>query len=715
MKMKLPDLKTMQSFFKSIWKPLKRIDLKRVNLNEIRKLRLENPVKSVGMKLFVIFFVCIVALVLVVGLFTFSQSKSIIETKIADQTKQTIMLVGDKLETSLKLYEDLSMQMLTDQDFMKNMQTYNDPSLGSYDKLAAHKQISDKLNSYTTGKTDISSVSLVSLTGAKGVTNSGGAVQTDSPQTQEWFKQIVAADGSVVWLSSKPKGYYSASEPAFALGRVLKNMNTGSKEFVLLIEIKVGMMSDSLKKLSIGDGRPVVVVNNESNLVRAANVEQLGKPFDVIFKPEELESSMDTAGSSSKDGMLTVYKKMKVTGWTVAAAAPISELVQETKNIRNVTVLMVVLAMLTALVAGYIVARMIGQPLIKLRNLMQEGARGNLTVRTDIDNRADEIGQLGVSFNQMMGQITKLVEQTTHSASEVLRTSGELLSASKQTATSAREIAVATEEIANGASSLAMEAEKGNGLTFEIGQQVKEVVQANEEMAHAAFEVEKVSGQGTEYMSELINKTNTTESMIRSMAEKVNKLRESTLSIRKILDMLNGITKQTNILSLNATIEAARAGVAGKGFMVVADEIRKLAEQSKQSIEVVGQITETIQKEMDETVKALSDAYPVFKEQIESVKEADLIFNQVRQQMGGLTERLTGVTQSVQHLEESQLTLNEAMSSVSAVSEESSATSEEVASLSNEQLNVSDGLVKLSESLADLSRSLQEALSQFKI
>lgn len=714
MKRKLPDLK-LKSIFDSIWKPFKQLNVKRVSLNGVRGIRLQNPVKSVGMKLFVIFFVCIVALVLAVGMFSYSESKSIIEEKIAGETKKTIMLVSDKLETSLKLYEDLSMQMLTDQDFMRSLQTYNDPNISAYDKLVLNKAITDKMTSFVTGKNDISSVSLIPLSGGKSISANGSVSQAENPQQSEWFQQILKADGAAVWLQTKPKGYFSATEPSFALGRVLKSMNTGSKEFVLLFEIKVNMMNASLKTLSIGTNRPVVILDNDSKLVRAANNEQIGQPFDVTLSVSDMEASLDNPGSISKNGMLTVYKKMRVTGWTVAAAAPITELVQETSKIRNVTIIMVVVAMLVAIVAGFIVVRMIGQPLIKLRNLMQDGARGNLTVRTDIDTRRDEIGELGASFNQMMGQITKLVEQTTHSAAEVLRTSGELLGASKQTASSAREIAIATEEIANGASSLAIEAEKGNGLTFEIGQQVRQVIHANEEMAQAAFEVEKVSEQGTAYMSELINKTNATEQMIRSMADKVNRLKESTSSIRKILDMLNNITKQTNILSLNATIEAARAGAAGKGFMVVADEIRKLAEQSKQSIDVVGQITETIQKEMDDTVKALSDAYPVFKEQIVSVKEADLIFAQVKRQMGGLTERLADVTNSIQRLEASQLTLTEAMSSVSAVSEESSATSEEVASLSNEQLSISEGLVKQSESLADLSNMLKEALSKFKI
>jgi methyl-accepting chemotaxis protein len=346
--------------------------------------------------------------------------------------------------------------------------------------------------------------------------------------------------------------------------------------------------------------------------------------------------------------------------------------------------------------------------------LMKEGEQGNLTVRTN-HHSGDEIGQLSTSFNQMMGQITHLVQQTNQSARDVLATAGELLSSSNLTAISAREIAIATEEIANGSSSLAMEAERGNGLTHDMGMQLKQVVETNAAMGLSANHVQQASQQGTKYMTELTKKTTSTEVMTRSMVEKVDRLKESTTSIRKILDVLNNMTKQTNILSLNATIEAARAGAAGKGFMVVADEIRKLAEQSKRSIGIVGDITVTIQKEIDETVSVLSEAYPVFQEQIQSVKEAELIFNQVQSQMGDFVEQLSNVTESIQRLDDSQSILTEAMSNVSAVSQQSSATSEEVASLSNEQLSVSKGLVNLSEKLEQLSHSLQNSLASFRV
>uniref|UniRef100_UPI003F664577 methyl-accepting chemotaxis protein n=1 Tax=Gorillibacterium sp. sgz500922 TaxID=3446694 RepID=UPI003F664577 len=183
----------------------------------------------------------------------------------------------------------------------------------------------------------------------------------------------------------------------------------------------------------------------------------------------------------------------------------------------------------------------------------------------------------------------------------------------------------------------------------------------------------------------------------------------------KILDVLGNMTKQTNILSLNAAIEAARAGTAGKGFMVVADEIRKLAEQSKDNIGVVAEITETIQGEIDETVKVLLEAYPLFQDQIRSVKEADGIFKSVNRHMTSFVTQLGEVTESIGILEANQRELTEAMANVSAVSEESSATSEEVASLSNEQLSVSQGLAKLAEDLNALSEQLQHSLSKFKI
>ncbi|GIP39263.1 methyl-accepting chemotaxis protein [Paenibacillus sp. J31TS4] len=673
---------------------------------------LGNPLKSVGMKLFLLFFFSIVLLVVVLGLFSYSTSKGTIEKKVSEAYEQTVTQATDKLDLVFGNYVELTTQLFADSDFMKNIVDVNrdNPLFSSRYELI--KKINDRLNMTVNANNTLIGIYLVPIKEASALgTGTINDIAAKPLKEAPWFEETVKAGGTPIWLPAAKKGYV-AGEGAFGVARVL------SQDYVLLFEIKASVLDDQLESMESGSNSSIVLIDKKGTISKGMNREMLEQKFEIpildgILGHDKEEGSASQRSSYSGE-KLVVYDKMKTSGWSLVLMAPVEELIKDASKIKWLTIIMVLVAMAVAILIGIFVVRSIGRPLIQLRNLMREGEAGNLTVRTK-HRSMDEIGELSASFNAMMEQITRLVDHTNRSAAEVLETAGVLLRSSKQTATSAGEIAVATEEIANGASSLASEAEKGNELTHEIGSQMKMVVEANMQMGNAASEVYLSSEKGTQYMAELMTKTNQTETMTRSMVEKVDKLKESTGSIRKILELLTNITRQTNILSLNATIEAARAGAAGKGFMVVADEIRKLADQSKESIEIVGKITETIQSEIDETVNVLSEAYPMFQEQIGSVKEAETIFGSVQKQMGGFVMQLEGVTASIRALEETQQVLNEAMTNVSAVSEESSATSEEVASLSNEQLKVSDELVRLSEKLESLSNSLKDSLAKFTI
>ncbi|SFK68394.1 methyl-accepting chemotaxis protein [Paenibacillus sp. 1_12] len=684
--------------------------------NSMSNLRLENPIKSVGMKLFLIFLVSILFFVLTVGFTSYNISKGVIQKKVADASEQTIIQAGQKLDIMYTVYEDLSMQILLDDEMKKLLVELEVVAKGSYDYLQLRQKISDKLNVYTYSNKTLKALHLFRPSGEP-IAASGGSTSKETLVNEEWFKKITEDNGRATWIPTRTSGFVDTSAgsntASFALGRVLKNTSTNSTQAVLLMEINVDAVGKELADIQMGEGGQTVIITPDMKMAYAPDKAAIGKPTTLDISQDILKDDARSAMNSKKDLQLVYYKSVK-TGWYLLGAMPIAELVKDAKAISNITWIMAIVAALIAVGIGIIVANMIGKPVILLRNLMKEGEQGNLTVRMNVQSQ-DEIGQLGHSFNQMMEKITVLVQQTNQSAQEVLETATELSDASKKTATSAKEIAIATEEIAGGASSLAVESERGNELTHSIGMQMKAVVNSNIVMGTAASDVQKSSEQGIQYMSELILKTNATEEMTRNMVEKVDNLKESTRSIRKILEVLSNVSKQTNILSLNATIEAARAGAAGKGFMVVADEIRKLADQSRQSIAIVGQITETIQKEIDETVKALSNAYPIFQEQILSVKEADLIFKEVQNHMGGFIGQLSEVTESISQLDASQLVLNDAMTNVSAVAEESSATSQEVASLSSEQLNISSGLVRLSDKLEQLSNSLQESLSKFDV
>lgn len=682
----------------------------------LKETKLSSPIKSVGLKLFSIIIISIIACVLTVGLIAYSQAKSLIEKNVSEASFQTVNQVTNNLDIVFQTYADLTLQMLIDKDLQSEMKVLA-ISKDSYEILQSTRTITERLSTYIMGNTTITGVAMISTVKEDGVITAGNSngYRGDTLTETEWFKEAIEQDGRLIWIEPSETGIISSkSNNSIALSRAVK---AGSKTYVLVMEVNLEAILKRYQDVQFGEGSTLSIVNDAGQYVVNDDLETIGKPH-IVALPTEGEKAKfgnEKLETVNGDSVLVPYQSSDVTGWRFVATLPVEKLVEQAAVIRNLTWLMVLLAAVIAVAIGFLVVRMIANPLVKLRNLMVQGASGNLTVRSTIKKRQDEIGQLSDSFNDMMSQITSLAVQTTRSAEEVLQTASELTDASKKTAIAAKEIAIATDEIANGATSLAVEAERGSDLTNHMNTQMQGVISANNQMSQSAVEVEQAGEQGTTYMNQLIQKTGQTEEMTRSMVEKVDALKESTGSIVKILDVLNNLTKQTNILSLNATIEAARAGAAGKGFMVVADEIRKLADQSKQSIDIVGQITAKIQGEIVETVDVLSEAYPIFQEQITSVKEANQIFMTVRAQMGHFVEKLELATTSIGELDESQSILSEAMTNVSAVAEESSATSEEVASLSTEQLSISDGLVRLSEQLDSVSRGLKESLSKFKV
>lgn len=671
-----------------------------------------NPAKSVGVKLFLIFFTAIVAFVLILGLMSYNKARSTIQANAANSNKQTIIQTSEKLDIILKQYEDIALQIFFDPETQNLLTDLSAGQASAYDLFVLNEKIGKKLSNQVNSNNTIKALYLIPPEEGHNPIVSGSP-GTDSTQIREtaWYKKVLNENKST-WVTSE-KGKDGGMN--FKLVRPLQSLSRGGKPYVVVVELKTSTIEEQFKAINMGEGSKLQLISGDNKVVASNQDGEAGLDSVFTFMKEQKDAakSLDTKDDKGHK-MLAVYNTLEVNGWRLVGTVPTELLVKDARGILLMTLGFVVGVVIIAILIGWWMVLMIAKPLSGLKDLMIEGSKGNLKVRTS-HKSSDEIGELGASFNLMMDQITKLVEQTNTTARAVLETAGELTDASRKTAISAKEIAIATEEIANGASSLATEAERGNELTENISRQMQIVVSANEEMSSAAHHVEQSSQRGTSHLGELMEKTHQTEDMTRSLMAKVDNLKQSTQSINKVLDVLQNITKQTNILSLNATIEAARAGAAGKGFMVVADEIRQLADQSRQSINMVGQITGKIMDEMNETVLALQEARPLFQQQMDSVKETNDIFVSVQEQMGDFTKRLDSVTQSIETLNQSQVILSEAMSNVSAVAEESSATSEEVASLSNEQQNIGDHLVQLSAKLENVSLELKETLSRFTL
>ncbi|WNS46643.1 methyl-accepting chemotaxis protein [Paenibacillus sp. MMS20-IR301] len=703
---------------------VQKLTLKSVLNGSVRQVKRVNPLKSVGVKLFLIFLSSIVVVVLFLGFLSYNKAKNTIKDNVSEANRQTVIQTSEKLDITLKQYENLALQLYFDTQMQTNL-TELGSAESSYDKFVATDAISKKLSSQTTTDSNIVAISLVPMDPEMSVIQSGSSgLKIDGIRDQEWFKTVVNNSSSYESyysdeLKSSQNFWFPTSIEGdggknIAMVRSLKNLGSNAG-YVVLLELKNTLLEEAFKSVRLGEGSRIQLVAPDGTVVASTTPEDDGKAseFNFIMESKRNSVSQEAKDNAGKD-VLAVYNPMSKADWKLTGIIPTGRLVEAATPILFTTFIAAGAAALLAILIGFWMVQMIAKPLARLKDLMVEGAKGDLSVRTEYASK-DEIGQLSASFNMMMGRITELVAQTTDTAREVLETANELGDASRKTAISAKEIAAATEEIAGGAGSLAQEAERGNGLTDLIAMQMQSVIAANAEMDQAARGVGEASGEGARQLEELLEQTGRTGEMTSALVERVNNLKDTVSSVIKVLEVMKNITQQTNILSLNATIEAARAGEAGRGFMVVAGEVRQLADQSKQSIALVAGITDKIMIEMNETVAVLSEVAPLFKEQMGSVKNTTDIFVSVKGQMEDFITSLESVTGAIDTLNHSQGVLSDAMSNVSAVAQQSSATSEEVASLSNEQQNVSDQLVSLSGKLQGASTQLESKLSLFKI
>lgn len=679
--------------------------------------RIGIQINSVGTKIFIILFATVVLLSTVLGISSYLMSKEIVRGQVGLASSQAIEQAADKIDFLFSEYESISRQIAVDQALRADLEIVTDPNTEYIVNRETELRIDNKLEAMKGADSRLVGIRLVKQDLSRVFDTSGSTGVGKEDSVFERLNTIAAAEGEPVWVPSTKKGFFNtATSPTVTMGRVLKNLKNPKAEFILLIEVKDSALTDLLANLQIGKKGEVRVITKDSKIIHDSDPSLIESDSFIGIDDERLKGDSTSFLVEDEQGVtqLVVFRQLKTIDWRVIGYAPERDFVSATDKLLYVTGGVLLFAVIVALLIGIFLFRVIGKPLEKLCTLMEEGERGNLNVRTKFKGK-DEIGRLGISFNRMMEQISALVERTNQSAEELLVTAENLSVASKDTSRNAGEIAAATNEIAMGATSLATEAEKGVDIADQIGHQMDNVVNLNSAMDKSVERVIDVSRQGKDYMETLVEKTEAVSRMTGLIEENSGKLSRSTYSIRNILAPMVEMTKQTNILSLNASIEASRAGAAGKGFVVIAEEIRKLAVQSNNSIQTVSGITEEIQEAIENTVKVLNAITPMFDEQLVSVKEALGIFQNVANEMEGFVGDIQSSSASVRELNHSQAILRDFFANVSAVVEQTNASTQEVASMSTEQYKVSEELVQLSNRLETLSATLEESLSVFKV
>jgi methyl-accepting chemotaxis protein len=387
-------------------------------------------------------------------------------------------------------------------------------------------------------------------------------------------------------------------------------------------------------------------------------------------------------------------------------------------NVQRVALLIIALSV-AAFVIGTVIAtyisRMISKPVQLVSQAAKQLADGNLAIEKINVKNKDEIGQLATDFNEMATNLRNIIFQVSNTSEQVAASAEEMMASADQTNSATNQVATAIQEVAGGAELQSKNTEESAKAVGEMANAIQRVAVTTSTVAESAVDTTKQATLGHDSLEKVIEKMKTINHTTSETNSVIKDLDRKSAEIGKIIEVITGIADQTNLLALNAAIEAARAGEHGKGFAVVADEVRKLAELSRQSASQISSLIEVIQKETHQVVEMMNKGAVEISEGASLVEDTGRIFDEILKSIENVSSEIQEVSAISEEMSASVMQVNASIEEVTKIARGSVASTAEIASATEEQLASMEEVSSSSASLARLAESLREMVAKFKV
>jgi methyl-accepting chemotaxis protein len=472
--------------------------------------------------------------------------------------------------------------------------------------------------------------------------------------------------------------------------------------------------------------RELAGLKNGNRMV-AEQISSLKKAFASYWKEEaavlRLSNQSNTAEATGRmNGKLNSLSSMIesiIDGLFTSSDSEVETKTESNYAAANRTILfvlgMAVVGIVTALTLGIILSRSISKPLNRLTTAAQQLATGNLTVTVTPVNAHDETAILTNAFVKMADSLRKLVKGMNEDSNTLNLASQELKNASTETGKSAHEVAKTMEDLARAASEQASQTNEAVESINVVAELVRHV---SNEVGNIATESKKVAQSarlGQEGTQDVASEMAKIYDMTKEVTRVIEELDHSAVEISSFTTVIQNIAEQTTLLALNAAIEAARAGEHGIGFGVVAAETGKLADQTKQAVQMIESLINKMSRRSRQVVQTMANGMKVVESGKTLTGKATTTFENIFDQLNHILQQIDRVAVSAEKMADRNEGMIGIITNIAALSQESTASTEEVSAATEEQSASVEQVNTLAQNLAKLSDKLQQSIAQFHL
>ncbi|HBM02031.1 MAG TPA: hypothetical protein DD362_06245 [Roseburia sp.] len=521
-----------------------------------------------------------------------------------------------------------------------------------------------------------------------------------------------------MWISSHPAidevTGYDSDEYALSLVTVLKNNSNKSVGYII-IDVKTSFIQDILDNAQISDNSIKGFVLEDGSQVLSGDSDI--KFTDTDFYQEALAGeNLQGSKEVSYEGAdyLFTYSRIEGTNMLVCAMVPQKEIMAGAQAILRYTLIAVAICAVIAIVVGSVLASGISKAIRKVNRVLKKTSDGDLTGQISM-KRKDEFNVLSSSITNMIGSMKDLILKMTNVSGHVSDSAVQVGTNSEVLLEVTKDITEAVDYINSGISQQAQDTESCLEQMNGLAERINVVHENTDEISEIAQEAQGAIENGMVIVANLGEKVQGTTEVTETIIREIRELNKESIAINSIIGTINEIAEQTNLLSLNASIEAARAGEAGRGFAVVSEEIRKLAEQSGNAGNQIGEIINHIQERLAATIETAGLAGESVAFQTEALNNTVDVFKNISQQVSKLAEDVEKITQSVGGIEQAKEDTMNAIESISTTSNQTESASEELARSTEKQLQAVEVLNDAVKRLQMDAEDLDTSVSIFKV